>query len=185
MAWNKRILFSTVVSLLVSAQLDSAVDIAQLKAAQKEALAVYNTGVSYERGDGVSKNFNTAVSYYRKAADMGDHNAQFRLGFFYYKGKDSIAQDYKVAADYLLLAAKQCNPDAQQLLGVCYLMGHGVSKDEAEAYKWAYLGALNGGKDAVVTKQKLEGILSDSKIEAGKSRAVAFLKALQAQYGLQ
>lgn len=171
--------------VIIYTQETGAIDIAKLKATQSEALAVYNRGISYEKGDGVPKDFNTAVSCYRKAADMGDHNAQYRLGMFYYRGQNGISKDYKVAADYLLLAAKQCNPEAQYLIGACYLLGNGVSKDEAEAYKWTYLAAMNGCQNAVENKKRMESLLSSSKVEEGKSRAVVFLKGLQTQYGLQ
>lgn len=181
----KIITFAVFSVVLLSAQRGGALDIAQLKEAQKEALAVYNQGVSYEKGDGVPKDFDSAVSCYRKAAVMGDHNAQYRLGCFYFLGNKSISQDYKTAADYFLLAAKQCNPDAQDKIGACYILGRGVSKDEVEGYKWLYLASMNGCQNAIAMRKRMEQTISSSKIDEGKSRAVAFLKCLQTQYGLQ
>lgn len=43
-------------------------------------MAQYNLGVCYDRGNGVTKNAEEAVKWYRKAAEQGYAKAQDSLG---------------------------------------------------------------------------------------------------------
>jgi len=50
----------------------------QLRRAKQTAQ--FNLGVCYSDGDGVAKDAEQAVSWYRRAAEAGDADAQFNLG---------------------------------------------------------------------------------------------------------
>jgi TPR repeat protein len=51
-----------------------------------DAKAEYNLGVCCERGEGVPKDIDQAVSWYRKAAAQGNAKAQSNLGVCYFNG---------------------------------------------------------------------------------------------------
>ena len=48
--------------------------------------AQYNLGVSYDYGEGVTKDPQEAVKWYRKAAEQGNADAQCNLGYCYEMG---------------------------------------------------------------------------------------------------
>ena len=55
-------------------------------AAQGEALAQYNLGVIYYKGQGVQQNFAEASRYFKLAAEQGNGDAQIDLGTMYEHG---------------------------------------------------------------------------------------------------
>ena len=79
----------------------------------------------------------------RKAAEKGDANAQFELGYCYYNGT-GVAQDYEQAVGLFRKAAEQGNVDAQLNLGFCYLAGLGVTNDDTQAIYWYRKAAEQG-----------------------------------------
>ena len=52
--------------------------------------------------------------------------------------------------------------------------GEGVAKDLAQAEKWLILASAQGEKDAVISRNVLEGTLSATQIEEAKKQAMAF-----------
>ena len=68
---------------------DKATNIAKYiqAAKQGDAKAQFNLGLSYDRGEGVEKNYETAVEWYRKAAEQGYAKAQTNLGLSYDLGE--------------------------------------------------------------------------------------------------
>ena len=77
------------------------------------------------------------------AAEQGDAEAQYKLGFMY-EGSDSVPEDYTEAAKWYRKAAEQGHVEAQYSLGDMYDDGYGVSKDDAEAVKWYRKAAEQG-----------------------------------------
>ena len=86
------------------------------------------------------KDYAEAVKWLKKAADLGEPNAQYNLGLFYYNGQ-GVKQDFEEAVKWLKKAAGQSVVFAQYNLGVCYYGGQGVKQDYAEAVKWFRLAA--------------------------------------------
>lgn len=84
------------------------------------ANAEYNLGLIYQRGNGVPKDDQEAVKWFRKAADQGLVEAEFTLGWIYHDGTygegTEVAQDYSEAFKWLRKAAGQGDAHAQQLL---------------------------------------------------------------------
>lgn len=111
-------------------------------AEQGESWAQHNLGWMYENGHGVSRDYEEAVTWYRKAADAGLANSQYNLGVMYANGH-GVRQDYKEAATWYRKAADQNFADGQYNLGWAYLEGHGVPQDYVQAYMWLDL-ALAG-----------------------------------------
>jgi TPR repeat protein len=68
-------------------------------------------------------------------AEMGDAEAQYKLGKCYYNGNE-VTKDDVEAVKWWRKAAAQNNADAECNLGVSYKYGEGVIKDEVEALKW-------------------------------------------------
>ena len=55
-------------------------------AAQGNAVAQYNLGVCYAKGEGVQQSYEKAVEWYTKAAEQGNIEAQNKLAECYEKG---------------------------------------------------------------------------------------------------
>ena len=71
-------------------------------------------GYLYETGQGVDKNYVTAVQWYHKAAEPGNSIAQSQLGNMYRLGK-GVPQNYTLAYMWFDLAAKGGNSNARAL----------------------------------------------------------------------
>jgi len=65
----------------------------RLAAEQGDALAQYNLGVMYAKGQGVVQDYKEAAKWYRLAAEQGSAEAQSNLGFLYEEGQ-GVPQDY-------------------------------------------------------------------------------------------
>ena len=79
--------------------------------------------------------FQKAKEFYKKAAELKNAEAQYKLGFFAYRDGD-----FKVACDYLTKACKQDCMEAYFLVGVMRDHGQGFEQDEKlarEAYQKA------------------------------------------------
>ncbi|QTL38205.1 sel1 repeat family protein [Pseudoalteromonas viridis] len=101
----------------------------------------------YERGKGVAQSDEKAVKYYQLAAEQGDANAQYNLGFMYVNGK-GVAQSDEKAVKYYRLAAEQADSDAQCNMGFMYLQGKGVAQSDEKAVEYYQLAAEQGNADA-------------------------------------
>jgi TPR repeat protein len=89
----------------------------------------------------------STLAVVRKAAEQGDANAQFKLGFDYANG-EGVPHDYTQAALWWRKAAEQGNGGAQYNLGWLYEYGHGVPQDYSEAVVWYRKSAEQGLADA-------------------------------------
>ena len=98
-------------------------------------------------GEGVTADYQEAVTWFQKAAAQGHGRAQFRLGRAYYFG-EGVPQDYQEAAKWFRKAAEQGVADAQFALGTMYKLGQGVAQDYQEAVKWYRKAAEQGYADA-------------------------------------
>ena len=97
----------------------------------------------YEDGNGVSKDFEEAVKWYREAAEQGDAAAQCNLGHIYIRG-ENVEQDFKEALKWYRKAAEQGDEQAQYNLGIMHNKGDGVLPDYVTAYAWANIAEANG-----------------------------------------
>jgi len=89
------------------------------------------------------KDYATALTKWRSAAQQGDAYAQNLLGAMYMKGQ-GVEHDYKEAVRWYKLAAEQGRVEAQYDLGVSYAEGKGVARDYKEAMHWYKLSAAQG-----------------------------------------
>lgn len=105
----------------------------------EDAVAAYN------RGD-----YTTAEKLFRKAADQGHAQAQFKLGVMYSSGEEGVLQeeDDTEAVKWYRKAAEQGFAVAQLYLGFMYEQGLGVPRDDSEAAEWYRKAAEQGDADA-------------------------------------
>ena len=103
-------------------------------------------GLDYEFGmHGKTQDYTKAVKWYRKAAELGDDWAQWKMGECYKDGR-GVAKDYYEAVKWYRKSAEQGHPWHQCTLGDCYYNGFGVTQDYYEAAKW-YRKAANQGNE--------------------------------------
>ncbi len=139
-------------------------------AEQTNALAEMTLGMAYARGDGVQTNRAEAEKWLARAAASGHPFTEYVLGLFYWGRLDP--KDGDLAATWFHKAADQGQPDAEFLMGECYLLGRGVNKDLAEAYKWELLSS-RGRSDKKISEALQREITPEQKAE-GLRRADAF-----------
>ncbi len=107
--------------------------------------AEFGAGVkAYNRGD-----YATALRIMREHSEQGNADAQYTLGFMYFKGQ-GVTQDYAAALKWYRKAADQGNASAQLNLGILYQGGHGVAEDYAAAVKWYRKAAAQGSTVAQI-----------------------------------
>lgn len=107
------------------------------------AISYYNRGVEYANGDGVPQNYEEAVKWYRKAAEMGQISAMNNLGACYADGL-GVPKDIEEAAKWYRKAAEMGSSIAQRNLADSYLNGNGFAKDQTAAIGWFRKAAMQG-----------------------------------------
>ncbi|WP_130471769.1 tetratricopeptide repeat protein [Candidatus Magnetaquicoccus inordinatus] len=76
------------------------------KAVQGDCNAQCSLGKMYERGEGVLRDGNEAVKWYRLAAEQGDDHAQRALGFIYANGRGVPIDYFQAYIWYDIVASK-------------------------------------------------------------------------------
>ena len=106
------------------------------------SLFIYKCGVRY------ADNFNDikALKWWRKVAEQGHPEAQYRLGDCYFNGC-GIATNEDEGIKWWRKAAEQGHTESQYILGRAYNEGW-VDKDDTEAVKWWRKAAEQGYKEA-------------------------------------
>ena len=142
--------------------------------AKWDPAAQTNIGEMYLRGEGVERNREVAIYWFRRAAGRDFPEAQYRLGRAYlnddneeavrwfnsaiehghvqamnslatlYEQGQGVPQDLGEAFRLRLRAAEMGNPVAQAMLGTMYADGKGVPRNDAEAAKWYRQSAERG-----------------------------------------
>ncbi|HLH55787.1 MAG TPA: SEL1-like repeat protein [Verrucomicrobiae bacterium] len=108
------------------------------------ALAQLRLGYTYFAGDGVERDYPTAVRWLRPASDAQFAPAQFLLGVANLNGW-GVPRDFETGVDLLNRAAEQGFADAEFQLGICYLKGGaGVNQAPARGVKWLTRAAEQG-----------------------------------------
>ena len=93
------------------------------------------------------KDFERVVQW-RKAANQGEAEAQYKLGIAYSIGEGVPRPSYVEAVRWWRKAALQKHPDAQYKLSKAYSHGKGIAQNDAEAKRWLRKAAENGHPDA-------------------------------------
>jgi TPR repeat protein len=163
-----------------------------ITAAESNLPSLAETKLKAEGGDPVAQdrfaevflsrlNFSAAAEWFRKAAERGVVNSQWRLGQILLDGRPKMVEgSVAVAADknggikWLLLAANQGHQAAQLDLSRCFERGNGLRQDYVEAYKWCKLASAH---NSVMEKIYLDPLIlkmSSQQIAAGEERVHQF-----------
>lgn len=89
----------------------------------------------------------TALRYYVRAAELGNHSAQNNVGYMYETG-EGVKADMSLAVHMYRLAADGGNRAAQHNLGYLFYVGKGVLQDYGKAYQWFLKAAGQGSPGA-------------------------------------
>jgi len=165
-------------------------------AEQGNADAQYLLGLMYSYGEGVLKNWETALKWNTKSAENGNIRAQYRLGFHYYWGHSDVGWSYDngdkdKALKWFTKAAEQGWPEAQNKLGSMYANGMGVAENDKLALEW-YTKAVGIGDyphipavfNLGVMYEKGEGVLENNKTALKWYVKAAAMDHAQAQHRL-
>ena len=110
--------------------------------------APYDLACLHESGFGpdVFKDETYAAQLYTKAADLGQMEANHRLGEAYEYGQLNCPKDPALSLHFYTGAAEQGYALSQMALCAWYMVGveNVLEKDESEAYEWAKRAALQG-----------------------------------------
>ena len=113
--------------------------------------------------DGRNKRIPNAnqIELYRRAAELGDASAQFKMALMYDRG-NGMPQDYTEAVRWYRKSAEQGFVEAQYNLGSMYDSGVGVPQEYAEAVIWyrkaAEQGHASAQKNLAVKYGKGQGV---------------------------
>jgi TPR repeat protein len=145
-------------------------------AEQGHALALFNLGLCYGKGEGVEKDETEAARLYGQAAEQGDAGAQCNLGNCYALGKGVEADKAQVA--WLFgQAAEQDDASARWWLGWCYEHGQGTRHDASaavEQYRLAVAGGCWAANASLgLCFEKGRGALPSDPAEAARLYALA------------
>ena len=110
-------------------------------------MACANTGMLEGISAHKSGNFDIALIKFRKAAEKGSAEGQFRLSGLYHLG-EGVPQDYKQSAFWRHKAAEQGLAQAQYNLGLMYKQGTGVPQNLNQAATWLGRAATQGSTEA-------------------------------------
>lgn len=112
------------------------------EAVRGNALAQAQLGECYRTGNGIPKDAEESVRWFRKAAEQNLSVAQYGLALSYLYG-NGVPKDSAEAVKWLHLSAEQWNGMALLLLGLCYHKGEGAPRDTIIACRFFRLAALS------------------------------------------
>jgi len=104
---------------------------------------------------GLRRDATLAADWYRKAAEKGHREAQFKLGECYFHGQ-GVSQNHEEAVRWYLKSSQADLAEAQTMLGYCYLNGKGVAINVEEARLWLTKAAAQGDNSAVSLLKELQ-----------------------------
>ena len=117
----------------------------------------YHLANCYLLGDGVKKDVDEALKWFRAAAEQGDSAYQYQLALSLHQGRLAFRdgkQDMPEVFKWYRAAAVQGEIDALRALSHLYGQGGDVEKDDAEALKWLRMAAGWGDESS-------QGLLGD------------------------
>lgn len=115
----------------------SALNIWRPLAEQEVAAAQTGLGILYDNGCAVPKDEALAFVWYRKAADQGNAEAEYRLGNAYVQGSKDLPRDRTQGLGLMVRAGEHGHATSLRSIGDYYRNGRfGFPKDDIEAVNW-------------------------------------------------
>jgi len=112
--------------------------------------AIYNLGVLFDLGQGVTPDPARAAAYFQRAAQAGHVRGMSNYGRLLEQGR-GVPKNEEQAAYWFQKAAEGGLAEAQYNLGLMYEWGRGVVKSERDAAAW-YSRAAAGGQSAALER---------------------------------
>ncbi len=122
------------------------------------SLATYEMGYMYENGDGVPKNMDAALDWFKRGAAKGSRESEQALGARYEGGNGDHPEDFAAALRYYRMASDQGDPDATYSIARIYEYGLGVPLDLRAATLWYDTAAHQGHPKAADRAKNLLGL---------------------------
>jgi hypothetical protein len=134
--------------------------------AQFDLCSFYAAQMAYEE----------SLKWCQMAADLGDVEAQLKMGDIYSQGL-GVTADKKEAFNWYLFAADNGSEQAQQAVASAYSNGDGVAQNNAEA--WFWLSVTAGANESEMSRQHREELAQgfDEKTRAALEQRLAGWKA--------
>jgi TPR repeat protein len=117
---------------LVAPDAATALSLYRLAAQNNLPIAAYNTGVFYEQGRSVDRDYAKAFTYYMAAAQAGVGLAMQKVGDFYLNGATPIMKDPVAAAAWYAHSAEAGVPEGHLSEG--FLIENGVGTKQEDRY---------------------------------------------------
>ncbi len=103
-------------------------------------LSQHDVGACYATGEGVSRDEQLALKWFRRAARRGHVESQYDLGLMYLYG-EGIDQDPELGLRWLQMAAQAGERRAASVLASVFSEGlFGIPKDTDAAERWRKIG---------------------------------------------
>jgi uncharacterized protein len=113
---------------------------------------IYSSLIANNFNDGIKfykeKNFKEAAVSFKKAANNGNLEASYILGYFYTGGL-GVKHDLKESLVWYTKAASAGHVNAQINLGFMYIAGHGTDSNYKKAAYWINKAKQNGNEKAL------------------------------------
>jgi TPR repeat protein len=143
-------------------------------------VSAHNLAFLYLNGDGVIKDTEEALKWFRRASEGGYVESKRILGNLYHSGQN-VAADPVMASKLYLEVAMAGDVECQRVMGVRYQHGFGVSADLEEAYAWFNIAASNGDSQAAGLREDVAKSLESEPILAAQKRSRELLKEMEAK----
>lgn len=95
----------------------------------------YHLAVQYKEGKGVPMDYQKAFDYFQKAANLGDSQSVYAVGYMHYKGL-GCRQDYALAARLFAQGAYGGRDNSMYFYGLAWRNGYGLPQNEDSAQYW-------------------------------------------------
>lgn len=102
------------------------------RASEGDLRAALSLGMRYRDGNGVARDYEKALKWYRQSADANDPQGLDNVGYMYLRGW-GIQQNSETAVEFFKAGAEGGNPQAAYNWGECYFSGQGVTQNYARA----------------------------------------------------
>lgn len=119
-------------------------------------------GVMYNYGYSYDVDLESALKYYKKAASLGNPDAQFNIGQIYFEGIGGN-EDFKEAFKWYAFSANQNYSLAKLQLATLYFKGYGVEANINTAINIIKPLAIDGNPDAIYNLRLYYKKLNNSK----------------------
>ena len=127
-------------------------------------------------------NYKKSVSYYGKAAELGNPEAAYNLGVLYFQGR-GVPQNYQKALEWYSKASRAGFAPAQNNLGFLYQKGMGTEQSNENAYGWYSISAANGSRAGLRNRDiLLAQLLEEEGAEVVSDIQAQALKCIQNNY---